>query len=176
MASYRRVERLVLEVRGQRVIVDHDLAALYGVSTRRLNEQVSRNRRRFPKDFMFRLARSEKAEVVANCDHLRALRFSATLPNVFTEHGAIMAANVLKSERAIEMSVLVVRTFVKLRARAMAHGELPRRIDELEAKYDAQFKVVFDAIRALMDPTPAREKRRIGFRVQMLTASSGTVS
>lgn len=154
------------------MIVDHDLATLYGVATKRLNEQVGRNKRRFPKDFMFRLTQAEKAEVVANCDHLRGLRFSAQLPYAFTEYGAIMAANILNSERAIEMSVLVVRAFVKLRELATSRSDLARRLDELEAKYDAQFKIVFDTIRALMEPAPAREKRRIGFRAQMLAASS----
>ncbi len=145
------------------VILDADLAALYGVSTKRLNEQVKRNRGRFPDDFMFQLTIDEKAEVVANCDHLRKLKFSPTLPYAFTEHGAIMAANVLNSERAVQASVEVVRAFVKVRLMLTSNTELSRRLDDLESKYDRQFKVVFDAIRQLMSsPDPGR--KQIGFR------------
>ena len=106
----------------------------------------------------------EKAEVVTNCDHLRQLKFSPVLPHAFTEHGAIMAANVLNSDRAIETSVLVVRAFVRLRQMALTHADLARRLDGLESKYDANFKVVFDVIRRLMQPTPAPSRPRIGFR------------
>ncbi len=95
------VERRILSIRGQRVMLDADLAALYGVSTRVLNQAVKRNRERFPEDFMFRLTVAEKAEVITNCDHLRPLRFSPSLPHAFTEHGAIMAANVLTKELSI---------------------------------------------------------------------------
>src|SRR5690349_2525871 len=103
----------ILVLRGQRVLVDADLARIYGVSTKRLNEQVKRNSRRFPEDFVFQLTASEKAEVVAKCDHLKGLRFSKNLPYAFSEHGAIQAANVLNSDAAIEMGVQVVRAFVR---------------------------------------------------------------
>ena len=103
----------IFTVRGERVILDTDLAATYGVTTKRLNEQVKRNADRFPPDFSFQLTEEEKAEVVANCDHLERLKFSTILPRAFTEHGAIMAANVRKSRRAAHMSVFVVRAFVK---------------------------------------------------------------
>ena len=149
------------------MILDSDLACLYGVPTKRLNEQVRRNRLRFPQEFVFRLNRREKAKVVAECDHLARLRFSPALPHAFTEHGAIMAANVLNSNRAVRMSVLLVRAFIRLRAMVVSHADLARRLDELEQKYDTQFKVVFDALRALMDPPPDEEMprpRRIGFR------------
>src|SRR6476620_7016832 len=96
---------------GQRVMLDEDLAELYGVATKRLNEQVKRNRERFPSDFLFQLTASEKAEVVANCDHLAKLKFSKALPYAFTEHGAIQAANVLASAQAVEMGIYVVRAF-----------------------------------------------------------------
>jgi hypothetical protein len=99
------IESVIHTVRGEKVILDTDLAHLYGVTTKRLNEQVKRNLRRFPPDFMFRLTVKEKAEVVANCDHLQKLKFSPSLPYAFTEHGALMAANVLNSPRAVEMSV-----------------------------------------------------------------------
>lgn len=163
LVPLEHVEGAILALRGQRVILDADLAILYGVPTKRLNEQVKRNRRRFPPDFAFRLSRAEKSEVVAKCDHLQRLRFSPTLPYAFTEHGAIMAANVLNSDRAVEVSVLVVRAFVRLRQMAISHADLSRRLDELEGKYDAQFKAVFDAIRALMEPPPTDRRTRIGF-------------
>src|SRR5258708_25035166 len=130
----------------ERVILDADLAALYGVSTKRLNEQVKRNRSRFPAAFMFQLTADEKAEGVANCDHLRRLKFSPNLPYVFTQHGTIMGANVLNSERAVHATVAVVRAFIRLREMISSNPELSRRLDDLEGKYDCQFKVVFDAI------------------------------
>lgn len=99
------IERRILIVRGQKVMLDADLAELYGVTTKRLNEQVKRNRGRFPRDFMFQLATQEKTEVVANCDHLQRLKFSPVLPYAFTEHGAIMVASILNTTRAIEVSV-----------------------------------------------------------------------
>lgn len=146
-------------------MLDADLAEIYGVTTRRLNEQLRRNRGRFPDDFSFQLTLEEKAEVVAKCDHLSTLKFSPVLPRVFTEHGAIMAASVLNSQRAIEASVFVVRAFVKMRETLATHVRLARRLDALERKYDAhdvQIKTVFDAIRALMQPREA-VRRRIGF-------------
>ena len=100
-----RIQLSILIIRSERVILDTDLALLYGVATKRLNEQVRRNRKRFPEDFVFQLSKAEKDEVVANCDHLQKLKFSSTLPYAFTEHGAIMAANVLNGDRAVEASV-----------------------------------------------------------------------
>jgi hypothetical protein len=150
-------------VRGQKVLIDADLAGLYGGPTKRLNEQVKRNARRFPEDFRIQLTAAEKAEVVANCDHLARLKFSPVLPFAFTEHGAIMAANVLNSERAVATSVHVVRAFVRLREMVASHKDLVNRLDELEARYDEQFKAVFDAIRELMAPPEPKPKRKIGF-------------
>lgn len=109
------------------------------------------------------LIRGEKAEVVANCDHLKRLKFSPTLPYAFTEHGAIMLASVLNSPIAVQTSVLVVRAFVKLREMLATHKDLAKKLEEIEKKYDAQFKVVFDAIRELMRP-PETKRRKIGFR------------
>lgn len=157
-----RIAQGILMIRGHKVMLDADLADLYGVTTKRLNEQVKRNQGRFPPDFMFQLTDEEKAEVVANCDHLVRLKFSPALPNAFTEHGAIMAASVLNTARAVEMSVFVVRAFVRLRQMLASNAELARKLAALEKKYDAQFKVVFDAIRELMTP-PERKKRSIGF-------------
>jgi hypothetical protein len=157
-----RVARAILAIRGERVILDADLAELYGVPTKRLNEQVKRNRSRFPEDFMFQLTAEEKAEVVADCDHLSRLKYSPALPHAFTEHGAIMAASVLNTDRAVEVSVYVVRAFVRLRQMLASHRDLARKIEEMEKNYAAQFKVVFDALRALMAP-PAPNQRRVGF-------------
>jgi hypothetical protein len=126
-----RVDRTIVFLRGQRVILDADLARLYGVTTKRLNQQVNRNRSRFPEDFMFQLTSEEKTEVVANCDHLSKLKFSPVFPYAFTEHGAIMAASVLNTPRAIETSVLVVRAFVRLREMVATHRELARKLAEL---------------------------------------------
>ena len=159
------VERCILFIRGQRVLLDADLAALYGVSTRILNQAVKRNRERFPEDFMFRLTATEKAKVITHCDHLRPLRFSPSLPHALSEHGVIMLASVLNSSIAVRASVQVVRAFVRLRRMLASNAELARRLDELEKRYDAQFKVVFDAIRQLMAP-PVKPRRSIGFRVQ----------
>lgn len=157
-----RVEQAILLIRGEKLILDSDLARLYGVTTKRLNEQVKRNRDRFPEDFMFKLTTDEKAEVVANCDHLRKLKFSAALPYAFTEHGAIMAANVLNSKTAVAASVQVVRAFVRLRQMLVSNAELARKLEELEVKYDTQFTEVFDAIRQLMTP-PQPRRKEIGF-------------
>ena len=159
------VERRILAIRSCRVLLDADLAELYGVPTKRLNQQVNRNRDRFPEDFLFQLTQEEKEQVVANCDHLRNLKFSPTLPWAFTEHGAIMAANLLKSPRAVRVSIQVVRAFVRLREMLISHRDLARKLEELESKYDTQFSTVFDAIRALMAPPPtAASRQRIGFR------------
>ena len=156
------IEHRILLIRGHKVMIDADLADIYGVTTKRLNEQVKRNRDRFPEDFMFQLTEKEKAEVVANCDHLKKLKYSPVLPNVFTEHGAIMIATILNSPVAVQASIHVVRAFVRLRQMLASNKELAKRLDKLEEKYDAQFKVVFDAIRQLMTlPEPKRKK--IGF-------------
>jgi hypothetical protein len=161
-----RIEPLIMPVRGQNVILDTDLAVLYGVSTKRLNEQVRRNRDRFPSDFLFRVTAKEAAGLRSLNATLKTGRgqHRKYLPFVFTEHGAVMAATVLNSAAANEVSVYVVRAFVKLREFMLNHKDLARKVDDLEQRYDAQFKVVFDAIRQLMTPA-AKPKRRgkIGF-------------
>jgi hypothetical protein len=149
-------------------MLDADLAELYGTSTKRLNEQVKRNRGRFPSDFLFQLTAEEKAEVVAICDHLVGLKFSPALPHAFTEHGAIMAASVLNTPRAMDMSVYVVRTFIKLRAMLVMHQELAQKLAELELRlegHDDAIHALLMAIRKLMKPPPRKRKGRIGFRV-----------
>ncbi len=161
-----RIQQRILLIRGVKVMVDADMAEAYGVTTRRLNEQVRRNRGRFPEDFMFQLTAEEKAEVVANCDHLEKLKFSKALPLVFTEHGAIMAASVLNSPEAVEVSVFVVRAFVQLRETIAGHKELAHKISQLDRKlsgHDDQILVLVEAIKQLMDPKPPPKTRRIGF-------------
>lgn len=128
------IQQRILLIRGEKVIIDADLAEFYGVPTKRLNEQVKRNKRRFPEDFMFRLTSTEKSEVVAVCDHLSRLRFSKALPCAFTEHGALMAASVLNSAGAVNVSVFIVRAFVGLRRAIAAHKELAQKIGQLERK------------------------------------------
>lgn len=161
-----KIEQRILLIRGEKVIIDSDLAEFYGVTTKRLNEQVKRNKDRFPEDFMFQLSKEEKAEVVANCDHLSKLKYSKTLPYAFTEHGTIMAASMLNSKTAIEMSIFLVRAFVKLRETISQHKELARKINQLEHKltdHDGQIQILIQAIRQLINPDPPPKKRRIGF-------------
>jgi phage regulator Rha-like protein len=165
LISAERIVRAILSIRGEKVMLDSDLAELYGVETKALNQAVKRNLDRFPPDFMFQLTVTEKNEAVTNCDHLIQLKYSPSLPYAFTEHGALMLANVLNSERAAQTSVQVVRAFVRLRQMLASNAELARKLAALENKYDAQFKVVFDAIRQLMSP-PAKPKREIGFHVK----------
>jgi hypothetical protein len=162
-----QIEPLILDVRGHKVLLDNDLATLYGTITKVLNQAVKRNRDRFPADFLFQLNASEKQEVVTICDHLTKLKFSPRLPYAFTEHGAIMAATILNSPRAVEVSVFVVRAFVKLRHLALTHKDLAAKLAELEqrvAGHDDAIRQLVAAIRQLMAP-PAEEppRRRIGF-------------
>jgi hypothetical protein len=160
-----RIERLILLIRGQKVMLDSALAELYGVETKVLNRAVKRNRERFPADFMFRLTFREVTALRCQFGTSNIGRGGRRyLPYVFTEHGAIMAANVLNTPRAIEASVYVVRAFVRLRELIASNKDLAKKLAALEQKYDAQFKVVFDAIRELMTPV-APKPRRIGFRV-----------
>ena len=165
LIAVESVAQRILLIRGQKVMLDADLAELYDVPTKRLNEQVKRNADRFPVDFMFRLTADEKAEVVANCDHLANLKFSPSLPYVFTEHGALMLGNVLKSARAVEVSLLVVRTFVQIREMLSTHKDLAIKLEALERKvssHDQAIAEVIDAIRQLMTH-PEPTKRGIGF-------------
>ncbi len=156
-------------IRGQRVMVDRDLAALYGVSTKRLNEQVKRNPKRFPEDFMFQLGKSEASELVANCDRFTSLKHSSVAPYVFSEQGVAMLSSVLNSERAVVVNVQIMRAFVKLRECMVSHKDLQYKIETLERKFkdhDNNFKVVFEAIRQLMAPPPEKPKTPIGFHVK----------
>ena len=159
----------IITLRGERVLLDADLAALYGVETRRLNEQVRRNRRRFPPDFIFRLTGKELENLMSQ---FATSRWGGRrkLPLAFTEHGAIQAATILNTRRAVEVSVYVVRAFIQLRGVLAANRELARRLDELEARierklstHDRVIAEILDAIRKLMTPPEPKPRRRIGF-------------
>ena len=156
-----RLEKAIFLIRGEKVMLDRDLAELYGVETRTLNQAVRRNLDRFPPDFMFELTRDEITGIsqFVTCS---GLKFSKRV-TVFTEQGVAMLSSVLRSKRALAVNVEIMRTFVRLRQILTSHADLARRLDELEDKYDQQFKVVFDAIRLLMNPKP-RKQKEIGFR------------
>ncbi len=161
------IHQLILTLRGERVILDSDLAALYGVPTKRLNEQVKRNADRFPEDFAFRLTGAEKLEVVANCDHLSRLKFSAQPPMAFTEHGAIMAATVLNSPEAVAMSVFVVRAFIQMREQLAIGAKVLQRLAEIDhtlLKHDQALNLIWQQLQPLLAPPPAPPKRKIGFQ------------
>ncbi len=168
------VEGLILIIRGQKVILDSDLARVYGVLTKRLNEQVRRNKARFPQDFSFQLTTQELSYLKTRIEPLRSQfatlksgrgKHRKFLPWAFTEHGALMAANVLNSKQAVRMSVFVVRAFVRLREALAVHKDLARKLEALEKKVgsqDAKIQAVFDALRELMK-VPEKPKHRIGY-------------
>ena len=168
LVPVERIQRLVLLIRGEKVIIDADLASLYGESTKRLNEQVKRNARRFPADFVFQLTKTEADSLRSQFATLKTGRgrHRKYLPYVFTEHGALMAASVLNTPRAVAVSVYVVRAFVKLREMLATQKKLAERFAELEKKlttHDRQIQTILAAIRQLMVP-PVPPKRRIGFQ------------
>jgi len=160
-----RIENIIYMIRGERVMLDIDLAELYQVETRTLVQAVKRNMDRFPDDFMFQLSDDEwqilRSQIVISSSW-GGRRYP---PYAFTEQGVAMLSGILKSERAVKVNIEIMRVFVKLRKMLASNAELAKRLDALEAKYDKQFKVVFDAIRQLMTP-PVKEKRRIGFRTE----------
>ena len=159
------VEQKIYLIRGQRVMIDKDLAFLYGVSTKALNQAVKRNIRRFPDDFMFRLGRSEKDELVTICDRFSRLKHSTAMPYAFTEQGVAMLSGILNSERAILVNIAIMRAFVKLRQLLSTNKELAGKLKELEhkvEKHDTEIHAIFEAIRQLMAP-PDKPRRSIGF-------------
>lgn len=175
LVPVEHITRAILVLRGHKVLLDTELAALYGVSTKRFNEQVRRNRERFPADFMFQLAAEELAPLRSQIATLKTGRgqHRKYLPYAFTEHGAIMAAMILNSKRAVEMSVYVVRAFVKLRELLSSNRELARRFAQLEARldkklteHDQAIAAVLSAIRQLMNP-PTPRRRGIGFTADL---------
>ena len=160
-----QVERTILLIRGYKVILDADLAAMYGVETRELLQAVKRNVERFPEDFMFRLTAEESVALRSQAVILKKGgrgQHRKYLPCAFTEQGVAMLSTVLRSPRAVQVNIEIMRAFVRLRQMLLANADLARKVAALEKKYDAQFRVVFDAIRELMAPA-ARPKRRIRF-------------
>jgi hypothetical protein len=160
-----RIENIIFFIRGQKVILDRDLAQLYGVTTGNLNKAVKRNLDRFPLDFMFQLTQEEYKSLRFQIGILEKGQHAKYLPNVFTEQGVAMLSGVLNSPRAVRVNIEIMRAFVRLRQMLSTHAELARKLEAMERKYDAQFKVVFEAIRELMRPPklPATPKRKIGF-------------
>ena len=160
------VDRSIIVIRGIKVILDVDIANLYQVSTKRLNEQVKRNRHRFPNDFMFQLTDIEKDEVVANCDHLNTLRFSYQNPRAFTEYGIAMLSAILRSERAVAMSIFIVRAFIKLREALLTNHELAHKVSELEHTQEKQGEKIESINRVVVQLVGARgeTKEPLGFK------------
>lgn len=166
MKRSKSIESFILTMRGHKVMIDADLAGLYGVETRTLNQAVKRNANRFPKDFMFRLNADEKSEVITNCDHLRRLKFAKSLPLAFTEHGAIMAATILNSPRAVSMSIFVVRAFILMREHIAANAAILKRLAEIDRtllQHDTALLDLYEKLLPLLQPPPDPPKRRIGF-------------
>lgn len=164
------IEEIILSLRGQRVMLDRDLAALYGTSTKAFNQAVKRNEAKFPLDFCFQLTLEEKKEVVTNRDHLKNLKYSPVLPYAFTEHGALMAANVLNSDQANTMSVYIVRAFVRLRETILGNNKLALKLMEVEKRldrHDESINALLSVIECLLnEPEDKSKKRRMGFIIE----------
>lgn len=159
------IDYLIKDIRGRKVIVDSDLARLYGVKTKRLNEQVKRNISRFPSDFMFSLNKHEKDELVASCDQLNKLKHSSTMPNVFTEHGVVMTASILNTKRAIKVSIYVVRAFVRFRKAISNYDFNPNDFHELKSQIDLHeeaIRAIIKVVKGMMDKKHTHN-RKIGF-------------
>lgn len=155
----------ILVIRNKKVMIDKDLAELYDVPTKRLNEQVKRNIKRFPEDFMFQLTAAEKEEVVANCDHLKSLKFSGSLPYAFTEHGAVMLASILNSDTAIAVNIRIIRIFTQMREMLSTHKDILLKLEQLERKttgHDDQIALIFEYLKQLLAP-PQEQRVPIGF-------------
>ncbi|MGH9971655.1 MAG: ORF6N domain-containing protein [Pyrinomonadaceae bacterium] len=166
MKNFKPIESLILTIRGGKVLIDADLAGIYGVETRALNQAVKRNSERFPEDFIFQLRAEEKLEVITNCDHLARLKFAKSLPFAFTEHGALMAATVLNSPQAVAMSVYVVRAFIQMREQLAANREILKRLTEIDKtlrEHDSVLRDIYRKLLPLLQPPPAQPRRRIGF-------------
>ncbi len=159
------IDYLIKDIRGKKVIVDSDLAKLYGVKTKRLNEQIKRNISRFPRDFMFQLTKEEKGELVANCDQLNGLKYSSSMPNVFTEHGVVMTASVLNTKRAIEVSIYVVRAFVRFRKAISSYDSNSADFFKLKDQIDLHeqaIRSIIKVVRGMME-NKHNPERKIGF-------------
>ena len=155
----------ILIIRKKKIMIDRDLAELYGVSTKQLNQQVKRNTTRFPSEFMFRLTKKEKDWVVTNCDHLKALRFSSTPPYAFTEYGAVMLANVLNSDKAIQVNIQIVKVFTKMKEMLLTNKDILLKLEKMEKdvkENKEDIAMIFEALKQLLNPQQPK-RRMIGF-------------
>jgi hypothetical protein len=165
----QQIETKIYEIRGQKVMLDFDLAEMYEVETRTLKQSVKRNIDRFPNDFMFQLSKSEWQELITNCDNLPdGVRFSPATPFAFTEQGVSMLSSILKSKKALQVNIAIMRAFVFMRQYALTHKDLTEKLREIETKYDKQFKDVYDAINFLLQKdkqhSTQQNRKRIGFK------------
>ena len=151
-------------IRDQKVMLDKDLAEIYNVETKRLKEQVRRNIDRFPASFMFELTKEKKNQLVANCDHLKKLKFSPVLPKVFTEHGILMLSSVLNSELAVKMSVQIIETFVQLRKLANNYDDIMHKINEMESRNNEQFSEIYEVLQRLFSKPKEQARKEIGYK------------
>lgn len=161
------IENRIFVIRNQRVMVDRDLAELYEIETKHLNRQVRRNKHRFPKEFMFTLTVKEKNELVTKCHRFQSMKYSSSLPSVFTEHGVAMLATVLNSEIAVKMSIEIIKTFIKLRKIISTHKQVAKKLKQLEGKidkHDEDIRSLFEAIRQLTT-NGQKPKKKIGFYI-----------
>ena len=170
------IEGKIYLIRGQKVMLDADLALLYGVETKNLLRSVKRNMERFPADFMFQLTMEEFKNLRLHFGTSSQWGGRRYFPYAFTEQGVAMLSSVLNSYRAIQVNIAIMRSFVKIREMLSTHKDLARKLNEIEKKYDAQFRVVFDAIRKLMVPPPETKKKKIGFVVRERSAQYRTLS
>jgi hypothetical protein len=168
LMSIELIQSKIIVIRGERVMIDRDLAKLYGVSTKALNQAVTRNIKRFPSDFMFRATKDEKDELVTNCDRFRSLKHSSVMPRAFTEQGVAMLSSVLNTDRAIEVNIVIMRAFVQLRKISSSQKQLSKKLQEIEARlaeHDENIEVIFEVILQLMSP-PEKPRKKIGFEVK----------
>ncbi|MCX5782743.1 MAG: ORF6N domain-containing protein [Elusimicrobia bacterium] len=166
VSQHDRIEQRIFVIRGQKIMIDRDLAELYEVPTKALNQAVKRNKERFPQEFIFQLTRNEKNELVTICDRFKPLKHSSVLPYAFTEHGVAMLASVLKSDTAVKISISIIKTFVKLRQFVSTHKALAEKLDKLEQKYekhDREIQNIFEAIRQLMIVHDEPRRKKVGF-------------
>lgn len=166
MITDKEIMDKIILIRGQQVMISNDLAELYGVTTKRLNEQVKRNLKRFPQHFMFQLNEQEKDEVVANCDHLHNIKYSPYLPYVFTEYGTVMLANILYSDRAIQASIRIVEIYIRIRENILSNKDLLLKMEQLEKRMgdqDEKIILVFQYLKSFIN-TKDKPRKRIGFK------------
>ena len=166
LISSEIIAQKIFVIRGHKVMIDRDLAELYEVKAIVLRQQVKRNIKRFPEDFMFQLTKKETNELITNCDRLNPLKHSATTPYVFTEQGVAMLSSILNSDRAIEVNIQIMRTFARLKEFLLSHKEFATRLEFLEKKFgehDGKIKIIFEAIKRLLESPKDAEKPKIGF-------------